>query len=181
MSIIVVLTGELGSGKSTALIRAVNLLKSRGLLIGGVTSREHRNEGTRVGFDLEDIATGNRGVLASLTTNVGPRLGRYRVNLRDLSDIAATALISTIKGSDVIVCDEIGPMELLSPEFRRAVKAILESRKPLIVVVHKKLNDPAILDVKNSPRSLVFDVNEENRDSLPNMIEVKIVSSIDHD
>ncbi|MCX8191270.1 MAG: nucleoside-triphosphatase, partial [Nitrososphaerales archaeon] len=84
------------------------MIKSQGFIVGGVVSRELRSGGARVGFELIDINSGQRGGLASISQDVGPRFGRYRINLKDLAEVGANALKWAIENSDIIVCDEIG-------------------------------------------------------------------------
>lgn len=49
-----------------------------------------------------------------------------------------------IKNCDVIICDEIGPMELKSRESIDSVKNLIVVNKKVIVVVHHKLQHPLI-------------------------------------
>ncbi|RLE84656.1 MAG: NTPase, partial [Thermoprotei archaeon] len=46
----VLVTGRPGIGKTTAVLRAAEELRRRGLRIGGMVSREVRRGGVRVGF-----------------------------------------------------------------------------------------------------------------------------------
>ena len=63
---------------------------------------------------------------------------------------------TSISESDLIVCDEIGPMELCSPEFKRAVVSALRSSKPMLGVLHMRFNDPIIREARNMPESEIF-------------------------
>lgn len=136
------LTGEPGSGKTTALIRIVNAVRAKGYSVGGVVTVEKRVRGVRVGFEIIDLLSGRKDTLASVEQKMGPKVGKYKVNLKGLSDVAARALIDAAERCDVIVCDEIGPMEMASPEFRKAVKEAMSSGKPVVGVIHKRLRDP---------------------------------------
>jgi nucleoside-triphosphatase len=44
--------------------------------------------------------------------------GRYRVNLDAIDTVGVPALLDALDQSQVVVVDEIGPMEILSPRFR---------------------------------------------------------------
>ncbi len=173
------LTGEPGIGKTSVLAKTVTQLKSSGYIVGGVISREVRIHGERIGFDLVDIATERRGTLASVTTKMGPKVGKYRVNLQDLADIGAQALLKAAGASEVIVCDEVGPMELYSPEFRRAVKQVVESGKPLVGVIHKRVKDPFVEDLKGLPYVEVIEVTEQNRASLSDELATKVLQRLE--
>lgn len=171
------LTGEPGMGKSTALSKIILEVKTAGFTVGGVLTREVRTRGERQGFRLIDIATEDSEILASTIGIVGPRIGKYKIDLKVLSSLAVKALEHASRTSDLIACDEVGPMELLSPEFRRAVrKNVLQSKKPAICVVHKRFEDPLILELKGSGESVETEITYENRDSLPGEIAKDIIS-----
>jgi len=63
------------------------------------------------------VATGRRGILAHIELKSGPRLGRYRVNLKDIEEIAVPAIAEAWQHKDLVVIDELAPMELKSREF----------------------------------------------------------------
>ena len=68
-----------------------------------------------------------RDVLASVTeTENGPRVGKYFVNLTGCR-FAADPLKNALINSDVIICDEVGPMELKSNEFINTIKYLLKT------------------------------------------------------
>jgi nucleoside-triphosphatase len=164
----VAITGPPGSGKSTLVKKVIDLL---GRPVGGVLAREVRRGRERTGFLLEDILTGDRGTLASIDGD-GPKVGRYRVCLRDLEEVGARAVERAVREAEVVVIDEVGPMELLSEAFARAVEAALDSEKTMVVVVHAKSSHPLAERIRGELR--LFIVTEENRESLPE----KIVSAL---
>ena len=159
------LTGTPGVGKTTVLMKVVKKLRERGVSVGGMVSREVRERGRRVGFEMIDISTGDREVLASIYGD-GARMGKYKVNLKGLAEFASRVILSAMENSDVIVCDEVGPMELLSPEFKRAVSKLLAVDKPMIIVIHMKMKDPLLKSLRQNPRAVLFTVTYENRDQL---------------
>ena len=176
---IFLLKGEPEIGKTTVITRTIDLVRTEGYVVGGVISREKRSEGQREGFELMDLATENRGILASVKLKTGPRVGRYRVNLIDIAEVGAKSLEYATKNSDLIVCDEIGPMEILSPEFKRAIKSSLESGKPFLGVVHMGIKDSLLDFLKSSPLVDIFEVIGENRSQLPRLISHKIISILE--
>jgi len=154
------------------------MIRSEGYTVGGVISREVRSRGERTGFELIDLKTGRRGILASTRLNVGPRLGRYRVNLSGVAEVGVKALLSASETSDLIVCDEIGPMELFSPEFRRAVESIVESGRPVLGVLHKRLRDPLLERLKSAEYVEIVEVTRENRDELPRRLAERLLKAL---
>ena len=164
------LTGSPGVGKTTVLMKTANVLKENGFKVGGMISREVREGGTRVGFEIADLTSGKHGWLAQVNQETGPRVGKYRVNLEDLETIGAQAIADAIGDCDVIAIDEVGPMELFSEKFKEAVQRALESSKLIVAVVHWKAQDKLINDAKNREDAETIVVTQENREKLPETI-----------
>ena len=156
-------TGHPGVGKSTAVSKVVLRLKSAGVIVGGCTTAEQKSGGVRVGFALRDLTSGRTGQLASVSSKFGPRVGRYRVNLTDLANVGAAGLRSAAEVSEVIVIDEVGPMELVSPEFRRAVQLCIRSSKPILAVVHERLEDDLLNELRSKATATIT-ISVEARD-----------------
>lgn len=167
------LTGNPGVGKTTVLLRIVEALKAEGYRIGGMLSQEVRTGGERVGFEILDLNSGKRGWLAQVNQKNGPRIGRYCVNLEDLENIGAKAIMDAVKDSDVVAVDELGPMELFSDKFREAVRKAVESDKLVAGVVHWKAKDKLVEEVKSREDAELFTVTSENRDKLHEVVLAK--------
>jgi nucleoside-triphosphatase len=164
---ILLVTGSPGVGKTTLLLRVVEALKARGYTVGGMISREVRSCGTRVGFEILDLTDSDKhGWLAHVNQKTGPQVGKYRVNLEDLNNVGVEAVLKAVRECDVVAIDEIGPMELFSEKFKRAVLEAVESGKLVIAVVHWKARDKLIEDVKKREDVEIFTVTLENRGEL---------------
>jgi nucleoside-triphosphatase len=172
MSRRVALTGAPRAGKSTLLAKILDRLGCRA---GGVLAREVRRGGERVGFELQDLLGGEVGTLASVDGE-GPRLGKYRINLQNLENIGARAIERAAEVAELVVIDEVGPMELFSDGFVRAVEAALESDKPMIVVVHAMSRHPLAKRIRTE--FALFTVTEKNRDDLVEEIASEFASLI---
>jgi len=160
------LTGNPGIGKTTVLLRVAEALKARGYSVGGMVSREVRTCGTRVGFEISDLGSSRRGWLAHVSQKSGPQIGKYRVNMQDLDAIGVEAILRAVEDFDVVVIDEVGPMELFSEKFKMAVRRAVESGKPVVGVVHWKARDGLINEVKKREDTQVIAVTHENRNKL---------------
>jgi nucleoside-triphosphatase len=152
-------TGSPGVGKSTLVQKAAEATKVK---VGGVLARDKRVKDRRVGFELLDIGSGRTGMLADETGD-GPQLGKYRVRLDDLNQIGAKAIEDALK-ADLIVVDEVGPMELSSRRFIGAVEKAIASNKPMLVVLHEWSLHPLAKKIRKSFR--IITVTRDNRDTL---------------
>jgi nucleoside-triphosphatase len=176
---VLLITGSPGTGKTSVLLKAVDALKARGYSVGGVISREARVGWARVGFEILDLGSGRRGWLAHVNRKTGPQIGKYRVNLEDLDNIGANAIVNAAENFDVIAIDEIGPMELFSEKFKEAVKRAVESGKLMVGVVHWKARDKLIEEVKMREDAEVIAVSQENRNKLHETIVEKAVEFLE--
>jgi nucleoside-triphosphatase len=170
MKRLLLVTGRPGVGKTTVLLGVAEGLKAKGYRVGGMISKEVRREGTRVGFEIVNFATGVKGWLAHVEQRVGPRVGKYRVNLGDLDSIGANAILHASKNADVVIIDEIGPMELFSQAFRKAVTEALNSTKLVLAVIHHSARDPIIETVKKRDDVFITTVDLANRNDLDNIL-----------
>ena len=164
------LTGVPGVGKSTVVKKVAEKIQRGGFKVGGMTSGDLRSGGGRVGFEIRNLLTEEAGVLAHINQLSGPRVGRYRVKNEDLDKIGAEAIVSATKSADLIIIDEVGPMELTSPRFKDAVQAALASAKSLLGTVHRNAQDPLARTIRSSPNIEIIEVTLLNRDSLPDVL-----------
>lgn len=155
----IAITGAPGSGKSTV---CRSVLKHLSCTYGGMTSADIREKGERVGFKIEDIASGKQGILAH-RNGAGPRVGSYHVNLEDLNNIGVAAIRNAMN-SELIVIDEIAPMEFKSPEFIHVVEEALGSDRNMLVVLHRKSSHPVAERIRRE--FLIFTVTPENRENV---------------
>ena len=146
-------------GKSTLVQKAAEATKVK---VGGVLATDKRIKDRRAGFELLDLGSGHTGMLAD-ETGTGPQLGKYRVRLDDLDQIGAKAVEDALI-ADLIVVDEVGPMELSSRRFVRAVEKAIASDKPMLVVLHQWSVHPLAKKIRKNFK--VLTVTKENRDSL---------------
>jgi nucleoside-triphosphatase len=161
------LTGEPGCGKTTVITRVCERLEETGLKLGGMISREIRQGGVRVGFSLEDLLTHETGILAHVNQKDGPRIGKYRVNLSDIERVGAAAIIRAADSSDLVIVDEVGPMELHSTAFIDAVRMALASQKHFIGTIHKRATHRLVTEIRSNTNCEIIELTQVNRDRLP--------------
>ena len=180
MKRILLLTGSPGVGKSTVLWRVVEALKTKGHQVGGMISREMRANGTRVGFEIMDVSSGQRGVLAHVSGLRGPQVGKYHVNLDDLDAVGAASIVNAAEQSSIVVIDEIGPMELFSASFQDAVGRAVDSGKLVVGVVHWRAKSRLVDEVRERPDAVLFQVTFQNRETLPRVVVEKAIEFLEH-
>ena len=161
------ISGAPGTGKTTVIEKVVSNLEDEGFSVGGIYCPEIRKKGRRVGFKIVDIISDSSRVMAHVEEEEGARVGNYRVNSGNIDEISELAISRALDEVDVLVIDEIAPMEVHSEKFKEKVKLALSSEKPLLAVIHKKSTMGFIGEVKYRDDFEFFDVNRETRDQLP--------------
>lgn len=158
------ITGQPGSGKTTLCQKVVEGLKDK-IQIGGFVSGEIRERGIRKGFMIKDVGSGVKGILAHVDYRAGPRVGKYRVDLEDLNAIGVGAINRALGDCDLVIIDEIGPMELFSKEFVNVVKGAFSSDKHVIATIHFRTKERLLkrLRLKEIPIRVI---EEENREAI---------------
>lgn len=147
-----------------------DILTSRGTKPGGIISGEIRRGGVRIGFSLEDLMTHETGVLAHVDQKDGPRVGKYRVNLPDIQRVGVNAIRRAIAEAEVIIVDELGPMELHSMPFILTVEMALASSKRFVGTIHKRASHYLVTAIKSNPTYRIIEVTPDNREQMPSRI-----------
>ena len=130
----------------------------------------------RVGFSLQTFS-GKTGILSHIDFKSRLRVGKYRVSLTDLEEIALPEIEEGIKRKNVILIDEIGKMELYSAKFRQVVLQALDSNLHFLgTIVYTP--HPWADQIKKRKDVELVEVTAENRDRLVQELTQKSTSSI---
>ena len=157
-SLIVLITGPRGVGKTTLCLRAVILAKeARHSCAGLLTLRE--DDDRRI---LVDVRTGDR---RSLTASgpTGVPVGRYLFD-PDALAWGAEILARSIP-CDLLVLDELGPLEMAGGGWAVGMDVLREGRFLLALVVVRPELVAEVLE--RFPDAWAVEVTPENRDGLP--------------
>lgn len=155
------ITGPSGCGKSTLIGDVVSEL---GLKAEGLRTPDIRKNGRRKGFELLDISDGDRGVLAHVDRESGPKVSKYRVDMDDLEKFTEKALENVSEDCEILVIDEIGTMELYSGRFEKAVEERLKGDIPVLAVLHRNYVD------EYQKYGEVFELDRENYSAVKDKI-----------
>jgi nucleoside-triphosphatase THEP1 len=163
------------------MLRLLEELRGTGLKIGGVVSPPVFNDGDeKIGFQGEDILTGEQWDLGRSNGSLdGPRLGPW-----SFSNEGFRLGISAIRGAinsrvDLVVLDEIGPLELIRGEGYAEILPELTSApvEILILVLRQNLIDLIVSQYFQNNQPEVVEVTRENRQILPYELVKKIMKN----
>ncbi len=139
---IIILSGPPGSGKTTACRQLADLAQKCGLDCAGLVCPARFHESRKVGIDVLDLRTGGCRPLAEADQlPAALRTGAYRFDAEAMAWSAA--LLDTACPCDLLVVDEIGPLELVRGQgWANALNVLRAGQFGLAVVVVR----PGLLD-----------------------------------
>jgi nucleoside-triphosphatase len=127
---------------------------------GGFYTEEMRDRGARVGFKLVTL-DGKEAVFAHVDFKAPERVGKYGLDLSALEAVGVEALCAAVHAGQLVVIDEIGPMEIRSAIFRDVVNEAFETRVPILATITvrsfpftdalKKRPDVSVIEVRLTP------------------------------
>ncbi|UCB46486.1 MAG: hypothetical protein JSV25_03415 [Spirochaetota bacterium] len=172
---LIILTGHTGIGKSSICRRVCALASEKGYRISGILSPPlYDDSGLKVGFLAEKISDGEKWELARNDNNPsakGPVWGQYTFSEKGFRK-AVRALKQGLSGKfDLIVLDEVGPLELLQGKGFRPFMDLLvkENQTDLLIVVRPTLIKE-IQEVLKRNDIILFHAYIKNRNKLPSLI-----------
>jgi nucleoside-triphosphatase len=164
----ILVTGPPRCGKSTLIERVIRRIEKP---MTGFFTREIKEKGKRVGFSIITL-DGQKGVLAHQDIRSRHKVGKYGVNIDDIDHIAVPSMIPTMP-DEIVVIDEIGKMECLSPLFRQTLMKVLDSEHGVVGSIAQK-GDRFIQKIKERDDVALMNVSEKNRDRLANSLFLEL-------
>lgn len=148
-----ILTGPRGSGKTSACRALIAQVRAHGGSVGGLVSPARLSGGRKIGIDVIDVTTECRRALATLSATGPTDVGRHGAARTtgawrfddDAVAWADAALAKTPPGRDLLVVDELGPLEFFHDAgFASAPEVIAHGgHATSVVVVRPELLDAA--------------------------------------
>jgi nucleoside-triphosphatase len=160
----VLLTGRPGCGKTTLIKRVVNKLAGP---VGGFYTEEICERGVRVGFKLVTL-DGEEAVFAHVDFPAAAgseRVGKYGLDLSAVETIGVEAVRAAVRAPQLVVIDEIGPMEIRSGLFRETVTQALDSSASILATITAR-SLPFTDAIKKCSDVTLIEVRPDNREQL---------------
>jgi nucleoside-triphosphatase THEP1 len=134
-------TGTKQSGKTTAVSRLIDHAVAEGFSVAGLLSLAQYDNGTLVGFDVQDISTHNRTPLARRGPQTPHNTNSAFTFIKRGLELGHLTLNSPdTHSAQLIIIDEFGPLEIENHGWRKSVDTLLASAEGLLLlVVREKL------------------------------------------
>jgi nucleoside-triphosphatase THEP1 len=166
---VIIITGEIGSGKTTLISGISSQLKASGIRTGGIIAPAVYEQENKAGYTILDIATGNKMPLSQIAEIEGmPRVGKYFF-ISEALDFGRNALsVERNLESQIVLIDEIGAWELQGQGWASSLnELIINCDMPLIITVRKSfvdlvienwmLQNPLVIEAKDASAVYVLD------------------------
>lgn len=171
----ILLTGIPGCGKTTVINQFIKLYP--GKKHGFVTHEVRNEEGNRVGFEIENLKKESRLLAHKFELKTDLKIfGKsgipFYVDSKTIDDFILPE-ISFKHGQldSILVMDEIGKMQALSPQFLAITQNIFLSNQPILASIVFD-DEPWSIVYKTNPKVLLINVSINNRDELPDLLVV---------
>ena len=133
MKLLVVITGQVDSGKTTKLNALCSRMDTLGLQIGGITQTVPIPGIKKNDYLISDLSTGIVKTLMSVHETPGwLRRGRFWID-SSVFDWDNDAIERTMATSDVLAFDEIGPIELEGWGMAKSFNQVIHSFNGIII------------------------------------------------
>lgn len=162
------LTGTKQVGKTTVCQRVAELARARGYRPQGVlTPALYNSNGAKIGFEALDLGSGQRWLLALTEQGLdGPQIGPYTFDAAGLARAIEVLQRACALPGDLLIVDEIGPLELEHSQGFAPLLDLLPLPGPghVLIVVR-----PALLPAlrRLGGEFVIYTVTAGNRDLLP--------------
>jgi len=169
---VIIVTGNIGIGKTSVCRKLIELVRNRGYTCGGILTYKAADKS----IIIEDIQSGDKETLASIN-NVyhGPRTAKYSFNPKGI-DFGIQA-IDKGTSATILVVDEIGYLELRAEGFAKVLELIKAGKVTnCILVIRRELLSTFLPQLPTTP--FVFKTTVNSRNQLPQEIVSVLIEEL---
>ncbi|RLD65397.1 MAG: hypothetical protein DRI84_06895 [Bacteroidetes bacterium] len=137
---IIIISGNIQEGKTTFVEKVIHRLSRKNVAVAGFLSKVIYHENERTGYQLQDLRSDKSELLCTTALHSDwKQYGKFYFNPKG-QKVGLGILENIPDSSDLIVIDEIGPLELGGDGWALAIeKLVHQSSRPMIWVVREHL------------------------------------------
>jgi nucleoside-triphosphatase THEP1 len=163
LPVVYIITGSVRSGKTTLLKQLIRLLKQKKINVMGYLSDPVHKNNTNAGYDLLEINTGKSFPFLRLDGEKDwERIGPYYFIPSGFK--RAEQIILGSSAVDVLVVDEVGPLELKGRGLWPALKEeFSQNPDKILLVVRDKILKNIVKKIENEGCEVkIFNIQDKN-------------------
>jgi nucleoside-triphosphatase THEP1 len=147
ISRVIIMSGGQGEGKTTLLATIIRTMRKEGIVVGGICAPVVYVQGKRIGYDIEDIRTGVTTPLCRIAVETTlPDVGSFSFLPDGLSAGRRALEPDTEHMPEVLIIDEVGPLELGGKGWADQLEKTLRSFPGTVILVVRTGLVPQVLD-----------------------------------
>ena len=133
---LLLLTGLKGIGKTTWCLKLMQIAEKQAIAVEGIVSPGSYSGGKKTGIEILDIQTGEKRLFADLNLGKTQGISTPRWSFDPESIVWANEILKMRLESEILIIDELGPLELLRGEgFVAGLSRIDSGEFQLAIVV----------------------------------------------
>jgi len=170
-SLVFIVTGHQGSGKTSFLEQLIKSLESKGISLAGFLAISTSRDDDQLAYSIKNITSGEMIPLASQEFyDNWSKIGSFYFNPRAIIKGNTILADPNIHSSDLVVIDEIGPFELNDKIWSGSVTPLVsDHHTPMIWIVRKSLVGQ-VVEKWNLEEVIVFDIEDTSVEEASEMI-----------
>jgi len=155
---ILIVSGAIGEGKTSWLIKLTGLMREKGITTGGILALRITHDGIATGYDISDISSGMRTPFLRLTGSETMGVERFSVSEEGLA--AGQRALDPYANSkmDVVIVDEAGPLELRGMGWSNRIDELINNTRATVIIAVRKNLTGAVIDKFRIPEAQIIDV-----------------------
>lgn len=136
---VIIITGQIGSGKTTLINEIAAQLKQNGIRMGGIIAPAVYENGIKKGYNLIDVSTERQKQLSQTDEIAGvARVGKYFFIPEAIAFGCDSLSVARNLDSQIVLIDEIGAWELQGQGWATSLnELIINCNMPLIITVRR--------------------------------------------
>ena len=168
---VVIITGPAGCGKTSCLTRLAEQWKQKHIRIDGILAPSVTRNNDLRQYNLRFIATGRELPFASSANNKNSvQTGKFYFNSETLATGKRYLASIPLDKTDILIMDEIGPLELEGKMWANEFSAILASDHPVLVVSMRPAIVQQALKKWKLKGSLIIECRQKHIEEIFNII-----------
>jgi nucleoside-triphosphatase THEP1 len=159
----IIITAGQGQGKTSLLKEVVSILKTTSIKLKGFYAEGYWENEKRLGFDLVDIATNEKVKLCSTKVMKDwKKIFHYYFNPEAIKIGNEILNINSSSGTDILIIDEIGKIDLRGEIWHDAVTNIVKNSEVPILFVVRNTFLKEVIEYWNLRDVKIFEVGVHN-------------------